>query len=146
MTMTHRLTTTVTACFLGLGAALAGCVIESGGDSSLTVYNDSDFVIQELYLVEVNSPTWGPDLLGSDVLLPGEAIELGLDCDTYDALVVDETGLECEILGIDLCFDDAQWVLTNNTCDVFSIAARQRAGEPAATSSAAGDDLAAAAH
>lgn len=133
MTTTHRLTTAATACFLGLGAALSGCVIESGNDSSLTVYNDSDFVIQELYLTEVDSPTWGPDLLGSDVLLPGEAIELGLDCDYYDALVVDETGLECEILGIDLCFDDAQWVLTNSTCDVFSAAARQRAGAPTAT-------------
>ena len=41
------------------------------------------------------------------------AIEIGLDCSTYDVLVVDELGAECELLGLDVCFDDAVWVIDN---------------------------------
>ena len=100
-------------------------------DSTLLVVNDSDFVIEDLFLTEVDNPNWGSDLLGSDALFPDEEIVLGVDCDFYDVLVVDETGLECEINDIDLCFNDATWVITNNTCDVFSAAAAANEEAPA---------------
>ena len=127
---------------IAAAATLTGCVVQADEDASLTVYNESSFVIEELYLTEVDSPTWGSDLLGSDVLFPGEAIELGVDCDYYDALVIDETGLECEILDIDLCFNDAQWVIRNNSCDVFSIAGQAREAEAEALEATSGDQSA----
>lgn len=104
--------------------ALAGCDDDgvAGDDASLLVVNESDFAITELYLTEVDNPDWGPNLLGFDALLPGEDFLLGVDCDFYDALLIDEDGVECELVGIDLCLNDADWVIRNNTCTVFDAA------------------------
>jgi len=110
--------------------ALPACTIDDDdpGDSTLTVVNESDFVIEQVYITDVNASGWGPNLLTGDVLFPGESMVIyDIACDVYDALIVDETGLECELLGIDLCFDDATWVITNNTCDVFAAEAARRA-------------------
>lgn len=105
----------VTASFAG------GCVIETNGsaDSSLEVRNNSDYTIDELYLTDVNSSSWGSNLLGGDALFPNESFVLGVDCGYYDALIVDETGVECELHDLDLCLNDALWMITNNTCSVF---------------------------
>lgn len=99
--------------------------------ASLRVVNDSDFVIEQIYLTPIDSPTWGSNLLRGDVLFPDEEILLGVACDFYDALVVDEVGVECEILDLDLCLNDATWVIRNDTCDVFEAAAKARAEEKA---------------
>jgi hypothetical protein len=105
---------------LGLALCLAtsACVI-TDADSSLEVSNRSDFEIHELYVTPSASPSWGSDLLGRDVLFPGESMFVALDCDTYDALIVDETGAVCEVFELDLCFDDAAWIIRNTTCAVF---------------------------
>lgn len=110
--------------------ALPACVVDDDDvdDSTLTVVNESDFVIEEVFITDVNASGWGPNLLAGDVLFPGESMVIyDIECGVYDALLVDETGLECELLGIDLCFDDATWVITNNTCDVFAAEAARRA-------------------
>jgi hypothetical protein len=103
---------------LVLCAATSACVI-TDGDSSLRVSNQSDFAIHEMYVTPVESSSWGRDLLGSDVLYPGESMLLGLDCGTYDAMLIDETGAVCEITNLDLCFDDADWIIRNTSCAVF---------------------------
>lgn len=103
-------------------ASLGACTIESNGgiaDATLEVANDSDYVIEEIYLTDVNSSSWGGNLLGGDVLFPDESIVLAVDCGYYDALLVDETGVECELYDLDLCLNDALWVIRNNTCSVF---------------------------
>lgn len=128
--LTNRLLAPALATFACLAAA--GCDDDEEGffvapGTSIEVVNDSDFVIEQLYLTEFDNPSWGPNLLGGDVLFPGESLELGIGCDFYDALVVDEFGAECELLGLDLCFNQATWVITNNTCEVFAAAAKQRA-------------------
>lgn len=111
-------------------AAIASCTSSSDpdfvADASLLVINESDYTIFEIYLTEVDNPSWGPNLLGGDVLYPGEELLLGVPCDLYDALLVDEEGVECEIHAIDLCLNDADWVIRNNTCAVFEAAAKQR--------------------
>ena len=73
----------------------------------------------EVYLAEETDPSWGPNLL-PEPLFPGdELIITDIDCGTYDALVVDETGVECELSGIDLCLGDSDgWVIDNFTLDV----------------------------
>jgi hypothetical protein len=53
---------------------------------------------------------------------------LGLDCGTYDAMLIDETGAICEIQGLDLCYENADWIIRNNSCAVFE----QRAAAKAA--------------
>jgi hypothetical protein len=122
------------ACVIGAAFALAaapGCdddddVVAVPG-TSLLVVNESDFAITELFLTEIDNPSWGPNLLRGDVLLPGEELLLGVPCDFYDALLVDEEGVECEIFGIDLCLNDAEWIIENDTCTVFEAAAKERA-------------------
>jgi hypothetical protein len=105
---------------LFLVAAVAGagaCVTSDGGDSSLTIVNQSSFFIDEIHLAEVNDRNWGPDLIGD--LAPGEEVTIvDIDCGTYDVMVVDETGVECVLAGIDLCFSDDAWVITDTTLDV----------------------------
>ena len=105
-------------------AAAPGCIIESdedADDSTLLIVNDSDYEIWEVYLAEVGTRTWGRNLLGADYLAPGEELLIvDIECDYYDALLIDEDDVECELLDVDLCFDDATWYIRNNTCDIFA--------------------------
>lgn len=114
---------------LALTTAATGCVI-ADGDSSLFVANDSDFEIHEMYVTPIESPTWGPNLLRGSILFPGDSMQLAVDCGTYDALLIDETGAACEVSTIDLCFDTADWIITNRSCAVFEArAAAMAAGD-----------------
>lgn len=129
--LTHRFIPCVLAACAAL-ATVAGCGGSSDGGvviagASLRVVNDSDFLIEEIFLTDIGSPTWGPNLLRGDVLLPGEELLLGVPCDLYDALVVDEDGVDCELNNLNLCLNDATWVINNNTCTVFEPAAKERA-------------------
>ena len=96
---------------LALTLLVSACIITTSEDSSLTVVNESGYVLTELRVADYYDTYYGADLLGHDVLYPGEAIEIWLDCGTYDVLVVDEYGVECELIGLDVCFDDAVWVI-----------------------------------
>ena len=119
---------------LWAAAATAACSSDNRSpDLILRVQNDSDFSIVEIHVTPVGNPTWGPNLLSSD-LAPGESLSLGVDCGTYDTLLVDEDGVDCELHDVDLCDNDADWVIRNNTCTVFSVAraAREAAREAAA--------------
>jgi hypothetical protein len=104
-----------------------GCTDDDHVTATLTVRNNSDFEIQQLYLTDVNSSNWGPNLLSGAPLVPAESITLGVDCGFYDARLVDEAGVECTLHDLDLCLDNATWILTNSTCDAFSHAAAERA-------------------
>lgn len=97
---------------------LSGCIIVSDdGDSSLTIENESTYDIYEVYLTEVGSRDWGPDLLRG-TLRPGDYLVIDyIECGNYDALVVDDTDLPCELRNFRLCFDDAVWVITDRTLD-----------------------------
>ena len=123
-------------------AALVGCAgsatveVEPTPGASLTVVNDSDYVIYEIYLTETDNPDWGPNLLRGDVLYPDEELVLGVPCDFYDALLVDEDDVECEVHDLNLCLNDAVWVIRNNTCSVFEAEAKKRAAEQANTPAA----------
>lgn len=107
----------------------SGCVVTTDGydddfyddtyDSSLLVSNHSDFEIHEMYVTEIDNPSWGPNLLRGSILFPGDSIELAIDCGVYDAMLIDETGADCEVTGVELCFDDADWIIRNNTCSLF---------------------------
>lgn len=129
----------ICAFVLGAAAFAAGCGGDDGGisDATLTVYNDSDYAIEELYLTHNTSLGWGANLLSNDLLTPGAHLTLGVDCGTYDVLLVDESGVDCEVDNVDLCLNDATWHITNNTCDVFAREAARRAAEQAAGSAGA---------
>ncbi len=117
----------LTSLALAATVAASGCVI-SDQDSSLLVSNRSDFEIHEMYVTPIDSPTWGDNLLGGSVLYPDESMYVALECGTYDAMLVDETGAVCEVMNVDLCFEDADWIIRNSSCAVF----QQRAAAAAA--------------
>lgn len=105
-----RYTFPVLALVLAL-ALSSGCIIVTD-DASLTVANDSSFVITELYVTPVgDDPRFSADLLGSGFLRPGESIVIDVECGFYDVEVVDELGALCLLPDLDLCFDDALWVI-----------------------------------
>lgn len=94
---------------------IVGCAAESDPDpidpgSNLTIQNDSSFTFIEINLAPIDSPTFGPDLLGAEVLDPGDRLEISdIDCDVYDIRVIDETGDMCILDSVDLCLDNAVW-------------------------------------
>jgi hypothetical protein len=92
------------------------------GDSTLTVVNDSSFVLTEIHLAPVDAPTWGPNMI-PDELFPGEEVVIvDIECDFYDVLVTDKTGVDCELTDFDLCFDDATWIVDDATLDSCAFA------------------------
>ena len=98
-----------------LALSLTSCIISGGGDASITIANDSDFVLVDIRVSPVGNSSWGPNVLRGDVLYPGEELTVVLDCDYYDVLVEDELGDTCVIADIDLCFSDDVWVIRNST-------------------------------
>ncbi len=84
---------------------------------SLHVENNTDLTIFELFISGQDAPSWGPDLLGADVLEPGESIVVeGLVCDDYDVKVTDELEDECESDDVVLvCEDDALFYISADT-------------------------------
>lgn len=121
---------------LGAVAVATGCG-DDDTDSRLHVENDSDFAIVEIHVTPVGNPSWGDNLLDGDTLDPGETLVLGVDCGVYDALLVDEAGVDCEVHDLDLCLNHAHWIIENDTCTVFGAAkaAREAAAAAAATPS-----------
>lgn len=112
---------------LASALALGACTADDGvPDATLRVSNDSDFTIVELYLTDVNSGSWGSNLLRGDDLRPDESLTLAVDCGFYDALLVDEDNVDCELHDLDLCLNDADWIIRNNTCTVFGARKAER--------------------
>ena len=70
------------------------------------------------------------NLLAGDELLPGEHATVDTNCGTY--MLVDETGVSCEVDSIDLCANSSDFVITNNTCAAFREAAASKITAPTA--------------
>jgi len=128
-------------------ALAAGCTttvttepVDPGPDATLSVQNSSSFAIVEIHVTPVGNASWGPNLIAGDVLLPGESLTLGVNCGRYDALLVDDDDVDCELRNLDLCLNDADWIIRNNTCTVFG--AVKAAREAAAKAAAAAPDAA----
>lgn len=94
-------------------AGLGACATDDEGgslDSTLSIHNESSYSFAEIYLSPEDAASWGSDLLGADILAPGEVLELsGVACDVYDIRVVDDEGDECVLSSVDLCLDNAVW-------------------------------------
>ena len=97
-------------------ALLSGCFVYVHDDGCSTCYpntlylQNSDYsyyAIEYAYVAPSDSATWGSDLLGNDVLYPGEEIVLDVyECDRYyDIRVEYEDGTAVEKDGIFLPCD-----------------------------------------
>jgi hypothetical protein len=100
---------------LSFFVVLSAC--STNGD--LTVTNSSDFAITEMHVTQTTNISWGPNLLAGTVLLPGQQTTVTAVCDTYDVMLVDQSGATCEIDNINLCLNSADFVITNSSCTTF---------------------------
>jgi hypothetical protein len=73
-----------------------------------TLVNDTGAIITEAYVSPSNVTDWGDDVLGRDVLMPGENVDIVFhkfipgNC-LYDVKVVTDEGNEGELTQINLC-------------------------------------------
>jgi hypothetical protein len=89
---------------LGLGAAISAFAIAVvsvqavlADPRDFTLENDSLSYVIHLYVSPTSSTNWGDDVLGVDVLGPGESVDITFDTSLdrtciYDLLVVTEDG------------------------------------------------------
>ena len=103
---------------------------------ALRVQNQSDFAITEIHVTSVGSTAWGANLISGTILAPGESLTVAVRCDQYDALVIDEAGEQCIIHNVDLCFNNADWIIHNDTCSAFTTKGPKAPGSAPASGAA----------
>lgn len=98
---------TLSACQTGPGVSSATFAPQRY-DRSFELQNDSFYTIVYVRASPSSSDYWSDDILGRDVLYPGESLSVyvppgsGSDC-YYDIQITDETGHEQDFYNIDLC-------------------------------------------
>ncbi len=80
--------------------------------STLTVTNQSNQRIDHLYVALSKDQYWGPDLLGSNVLLNNYHLDISVSGGWYDVKLVDSDGKSCKIENVELR-QDTGWTLTD---------------------------------
>ncbi|HEX8299193.1 MAG TPA: hypothetical protein VF594_08545 [Rubricoccaceae bacterium] len=76
------------------------------GVGVITVMNESDLTLYYLYASSCQEDAWGDDLLGSDVIAPGDHFEVPLNSGCWDLKAVAEDGQEVETYRVDLSAQD----------------------------------------
>ncbi len=105
---------------LGLAAfAVAGFTMPGApdGEATVTLSNESDFDITEVYVSTCDDEEWNEDMLEDDLLEPGEEAEITVEAGCWDfkAIAADE---EIEHYDIDLeDGEEADWTITDATDD-----------------------------
>jgi hypothetical protein len=92
---------------------LAGTLVVSASTAfadprDFTLENDSASVVTQVYVSAENDNAWGDDVLGKDILVPGDQVDITFDgaggttC-YYDLLVVTRDGTQTRKDGENLC-------------------------------------------
>jgi hypothetical protein len=97
------------ACQPGAGPGFSSAAYSAPSyDRSFELYNNSYNTIVYVRASPSSSSYWSDDILGRDVLYPGESLAVnvppgsGSDC-YYDIQITDETGRSYDYYEIDLC-------------------------------------------
>ena len=95
------------ATLLGTLLLLACAVTAMAGMQDFTFGNQGGLTIVNLYVSPSSSPDWGGDVLGSNVLGPGQSTDVWFDGSSdecyWDIMVVLENGVQDYISSVDLC-------------------------------------------
>jgi hypothetical protein len=80
----------------------------------VSLLNASDYVVTHVYISDCDTDNWEEDLLGSEVLYPGDELEVELSSGCWDlmALVEGEQILDTYSVGIGNG-DYIEWTITN---------------------------------
>ena len=96
--------------------------VASAQTRTFTVYNESNYRIEQLYVSNINNIYWGTDLLGNTVMPSHGAIPVAVAPGYYDVKLVDEDGDTCEIDDINF-FTSKTWIMTDDlliSCEFLS--------------------------
>jgi hypothetical protein len=102
---TRRLWASVAGALL-LGGALSSAAFADQRD--FTLNNNSDYVLTQAFVSPSTDQNWGDDILGRDVLNPGESWAVGFnrgDANTclWDVKAVTKEGFEVTLPQLNLC-------------------------------------------
>src|SRR5262249_50342045 len=91
----------------------------------INVVNQSGTVIREFYMTDVDTPNWGDDRLGADVIQPGQTMRVLPTREQrdrgycrYDMRVVFSNNQRYERRGVNLCQATALVCTATNDCNV----------------------------
>jgi hypothetical protein len=99
---------------LGMIAALVPAAYAAKKTATVTIVNQSEWRIDQLFLSATDSDDWGPDQLGATVIGKNESFKItDIPCDAYDVKLVDEDGDECVVESVDLCGTKETWTITS---------------------------------
>ncbi|HVK38392.1 MAG TPA: hypothetical protein VNA88_07675 [Candidatus Kapabacteria bacterium] len=101
---------------LALGAStLIGLAAFTGAtkaSKTITVVNKTTFNVDRIFLSPVEEKTWGDDILGdTEILEPGDQVDIEIDCGEWDVKLVAEDESTCELAAVDICSADT-WEIT----------------------------------
>jgi hypothetical protein len=89
---------------------------------NFTVFNESRYRIDHVYVSPSNYTNWGFDRLGKDVLAPDYRFDLAVLPGWYDVKLIDQDGDSCVINGVDFRQGES-WTITDGllvACELFS--------------------------
>lgn len=96
-------------------SALVGLAAFTGAtkaSKTITVVNKTTFNVDRIFLSPVEEKTWGDDILGeSEILEPGDQVDIEIDCGEWDVKLVAEDESTCELSAVDICSADT-WEIT----------------------------------
>ena len=108
---------------LMLAAGIAPTVASAqDATRTFTVYNQSRYRIDHLYVSPSSSSRWGYDQLGEYDLPTDFHVNVPVDPGWYDVKVVDQDGDSCVIKDVDFRNGDS-WTITNGillACELFT--------------------------
>lgn len=105
-----------TAIALAIPTLMVGAQSALAEALQFTLINESSQDVYYLYVSPSSSDSWGPDILGDDIIPSGTnynvVIDDGLDTCNYDLLAVSPSGDEVEDYGLNLC-EISSYTITN---------------------------------
>jgi hypothetical protein len=113
--MTIRFPRTIAAAF-GVAALVGLTAFTSPGNGAktITVVNKTTFNVDRIFLSPVEEKNWGDDILGeTEILKPGDEVEIEIDCGSWDVKLVAEDESTCELAGVEICAADI-WEITSD--------------------------------
>ena len=106
------------------GLALSGCFSMQmparggsssgggGGQTELLLINNTGVPIYYVYVSSCSSSQWGPDQLGSNVVMPGNTWTFTMASGCYDLKAVDRDGREAIENGVQVTGAGKRWTLS----------------------------------
>jgi|SRR5687767_15030637 len=81
----------------------------------ITIVNNSSREIRRVYLSAPDLNNWGPDQLGSSVIVAnGGSVAINASCDGASIKVIAEDQDGCFVYKVVTCSENATWTITNN--------------------------------